>query len=372
MPANGLYIGIMSGTSVDGVDAVLVDINTDQCNFIASATIQYSDPLRHTLLALNDNPHIALSEFIDLDLQVAHAFSDATFAVLKNADVSAADVSAIGSHGQTIYHQPDTDFAGTLQIGDPNTIARQAGIDVVADFRRADMACGGQGAPLVPAFHQQALAGQSPRVILNLGGIANISILNYANVSGFDTGPANTLLDAWCEKSIGRTFDLNGDWSRSGQVLEAVLSQMRRDPYFQRQPPKSTGKEYFNLSWLQQHCQTKTHRAEDIQATLVELSASTIADAIKKASPAVSDIYVCGGGAKNPHLMERIKDNLPDKRVELTNVLGINSDACEAIAFAWLAYRHKSGLTGNLPAVTGATKQVILGGLYPGRSYGTG
>lgn len=356
----------MSGTSVDGIDAALVEISGDRCLFLDSATTYYSGHLRQSLLALNDDPTIALSDLINLDLQVAGAFAEATQKLLNKSKQDATDIIAIGSHGQTIYHQPAAKFAGTLQIGDPNTIAKLTAIDVVADFRRADMARGGQGAPLVPAFHHHALsAANTPRVILNLGGIANISILD-TTVSGFDTGPANTLLDAWCQSAMQKSFDKNGEWSRSGTVQQSILDKMLQDPYLQSKPPKSTGKDYFNLAWLNQQCDTAAYRAEDIQATLLELTAVTASMAIHRAASGTTAVYVCGGGAKNEFLMERLKALLAPKQVGFTTELGVDADACEAIAFAWLAYRYKSGLSGNVPTVTGATEYATLGGLYPG------
>lgn len=355
---------------MDGVDAALVSIADNQCTFLDSATTHYTNQIHNDLLALNDEPTIALSDFINLDLQVAGTFADVTHALLRKSKHNAADIAAIGSHGQTIYHQPTADFAGTLQIGDPNTIAHLTAIDVVADFRRADMARSGQGAPLVPAFHHHAMGNtDKPRVILNLGGIANISVLD-SGVSGFDTGPANTLLDAWCQHSLNTPFDQNGEWSRSGTVQQELLSTMLLDPYFNKAAPKSTGKDTFNLSWLNQQCDTKNYRAEDIQATLLELSAATIATAIHNAAAKTTAVYACGGGTKNAFLMQRLEHLLAPKQIGLTTELGVDADACEAIAFAWLAYRHKSGLSGNVPAVTGATDYAILGGLYPGRSTG--
>ena len=354
----------MSGTSVDGIDAALVNIEGDKCTFIGAATCHYSSEVRHSLLALNDSPTITLAEFINLDLKVASTFAETAVKLLRKCTHDATDIVAIGSHGQTIYHQPNVEFAGTLQIGDPNTIAQLTSIDVVADFRRADMARGGQGAPLAPAFHHYVLGASSPRVVLNLGGIANISILDK-HVVGYDTGPANTLIDAWCQKTLNIPFDKNGDWSSQGNIQQNLLDQMLQDPYFASHYPKSTGKDYFNLTWLDKYCDTTAYRAQDIQATLVELSAVSISDAIHSTAANVTEVYVCGGGARNNYLMRRLKLLLAPKQIALTNALGVDADACEAMAFAWLAYRHKSGLSGNLPSVTGAKEYAVLGGLYP-------
>ena len=360
----------MSGTSVDSVDAALVHIIGDQCQYLGSASVAYSCGTRESLLSLNTHPSIQLSNYIRLDHDVACVFAEATLSLLKQTSYRAEDIAAIGSHGQTIYHQPDTHPTGTIQIGDPNRIAAITGIDVVADFRRADMARGGQGAPLVPAFHRYALSASdgTPRVILNLGGIANISMLDNA-VNGFDTGPANTLLDAWCEQSTGKPFDEGGQWAREGTVQRTLLDKKLSDKFFARLPPKSTGKDHFNLSWLKQYCVTD-HPPQDIQATLVELSAITIAQAIDQHAEHINEVFACGGGVRNHYLMERLALQLTPRVFGLTSDLGVDCEACEAMAFAWLASRFKANLPGNLPTVTGAARQAVLGGLYPGRTSG--
>lgn len=371
MSFNGLYVGIMSGTSVDAVDAALVEINNNQCRLIDTATTHYSSDLRESLLQLNTNPVVTLPNLISLDKRVATTFAKVTLQLLAQSKTAAMDICAIGSHGQTIYHQPNTDTdqhecRGTLQIGDPNTIAHATQIDVVADFRRADMARGGQGAPLTPAFHHCVLGSTPPRVILNLGGIANISLLDNT-VTGFDTGPANTMLDAWSQARLGRSYDSNGDWANSGNIQHTLLDNMLADSYFHAPPPKSTGPDYFNLEWLGRFCDPDKFHAEDIQATLVELTATTAAQAILKHAPDSSGVFVCGGGARNGYLMERLAHHLSPLRLGLTDDLGINGAACESMAFAWLAYRYKCGLSGNNPDITGADSFTVLGGLYPGK-----
>lgn len=369
MPANGLYIGIMSGTSVDAVDAALVQIDRDKCRLIDTATVHYNNALRHSLLQLNANPSVTLSQLIHLEQQVAKSFAQAALTLLAQTATDAQQVCAIGSHGQTIYHQPKKQPVdapgGTLQIGDPNTIAQLTGIDVVADFRRADIAHGGQGAPLTPAFHQYALGADTPRVILNLGGIANISVLSD-NVIGFDTGPANTIMDAWCQLNLNQSYDKNGEWARTGEVQQALLSAMLADDFFEHLPPKSTGPDYFNLAWLNKLCDVSTLPAVDIQATLLELTAKSVALAVHEYAPGTTGVYVCGGGAHNEYLMARLRHHLAPVYIGFTAELGTDGDACESMAFAWLAYRYKSGLCGNLPSVTGADGYAILGGMYPG------
>ncbi len=368
-PANGQYIGIMSGTSVDAVDAALVEINHDKCRLIDTATVHYDSVLRQSLLQLNSNPSVTLSQLIELEQQVAKTFAEAALVLLAQSATDARHICAVGSHGQTIYHQPKrlpgNAPGGTLQIGDPNTIARLTGIDVIADFRRADMAHGGQGAPLTPAFHQYALGQGIPKVILNLGGIANISVLDD-NVIGFDTGPANTLMDAWSQLNLNQSYDKNGEWARTGKVHQSLLNAMLADNFFQRLPPKSTGPDYFNIAWLHKLWDVSSLPAADVQATLLELTAKSVVLAVKKYAPETTGLYVCGGGAHNEFLMARLSDHLAPVYVGFTAELGTDGDACEAMAFAWLAYRYKSGLTGNLPQVTGADGYAILGGMYPG------
>jgi anhydro-N-acetylmuramic acid kinase len=293
----------------------------------------------------------------------------ATQGLLAEAGCQPAEIIAIGSHGQTIRHIPEGEYRTSFQIGDPNLIAELTGITTVADFRRRDMAAGGQGAPLVPAFHNQVFrASGINRVILNIGGIANITILpgdEEDPVSGFDTGPGNGLMDAWIFKHQGKQFDLNGEWAASGRVRPDLMDQMLADPYFSQAAPKSTGKEYFHLDWLKKHLPKKA-KAEDIQASLCELTAMTISQAIQQTAPATDEIYVCGGGAHNPHLIQRLNELHKPVNVTSTSELGLSPDWVEATCFAWLAKQTLHQQAANLPSVTGARHNVVLGGIYWG------
>jgi len=283
-------------------------------------------------------------------------------------EIASHRIRAIGCHGQTIFHQPDGKYRNTLQIGDPNFITEHTGITVVADFRRRDMAAGGQGAPLVPAFHNAMFrSAEVERVILNIGGIANITVL-AANpdsaVLGFDTGPGNTLMDLWVQEKQQQAFDTDGVWAASGKVDAALLNTLLADEYFARRIPKSTGREYFNLAWLQDQTRLEHFRAEDVQATLLELSCVSIAQAIGKHAPAAREVYVCGGGARNSHLMQRLQRLLAPSSVQTTAALGLEADAVEATAFAWLARQTLNGRHVNLTGVTGARHPAILGAVY--------
>ena len=368
----GLFIGLMSGTSADAVDAALVRIKPDQTiQFIAGLSRPHPETLRTRLLDLNVSASLSLCQFGDLDNEVAEAFADTALTLLRDNKVSANQITAIGSHGQTIAHQPDRPRPFTLQIGNPSLIAIRCAIDTVADFRRADIAAGGTGAPLVPAFHQQVLASASlDRVVVNLGGIANVTILDRANPStgGFDTGPANTLMDLWHRKHKNAPYDVNGNWSRSGAVIPELLHSMLADPYFRRTPPKTTGPDYFNEPWLDARlCLQKAYKPEDVQATLCELTTRTIADAVKSRLES-SEVVLCGGGCHNDAIVSGLIRNLgTGYRVTTTAEFGVDPDYCEAIAFAWLACRTLRKQSGNLPSVTGADQKVVLGGLFSGR-----
>ncbi len=368
--SNGLYIGLMSGTSADGIDAALVELSTSSSiNCVSSLTTKYDSDLRTRLVRLNSEPHIRLDDFIRLDNRVAAAFADAVEQLLQHASIKPGDVIAIGSHGQTIFHLPDDAHPGTLQIGNPSIIAARTGIDTIGDFRRADMAHGGQGAPLAPAFHASTLLGIGPTVVVNLGGIANITILtggDSGRVSGFDTGPANTLMDNWCQQHRDLPYDKDGAWARSGVCDPQLLHSMLGDPFFHAAPPKTTGLDHFNRHWLDAHLAHTTLPPANVQATLLELTATTITNEISVLDPLPDDVLLCGGGAHNSYLVQRI-EALIDRRcsVGLTADRGIDVDYCEALAFAWLAYRHKSKMTGNLISVTGASQPAILGGFYP-------
>ena len=368
-----LYIGLMSGTSLDSVDAVAVDICTERCTLIAADSYPLPAATRQQILQLTQPGHNEIEQMGLLDLELGNIFATATNQLIAEHQFDRADILAIGSHGQTIRHRPDTDSPGfTLQIGDPNTIAERTGITTVADFRRRDMAAGGQGAPLVPAFHQALFQHKTqPRLLVNIGGMSNITVLpagNQHSVMGYDTGPGNVLLDSWIQYNLDKSYDRDGAWAASGHICQPLLENLLALPFFQQPPPKSTGREQFNLEWLQQQLAmlSKQPSAEDIQATLLEYTAATLSDAIKKhADWQHYHIYLCGGGAHNSALKQRITALLTPAKVDTTASLDVDPDWVEAIAFGWLAYRTLAGMSGNLSAVTGASGERILGGIYP-------
>jgi anhydro-N-acetylmuramic acid kinase len=364
---DGLYLGLISGTSADGIDAALVRFEAGRPSLVAGLTHPWDDTLRRRILAVaQDEDRLALDDYGRLDVAVAHAFTDAARAVLDKAKVSHTAVTAIGSHGQTIRHRPDGPLPFTLQIGDPSVIAERSGIDTIADFRRADVAAGGQGAPLVPAFHATVLRPESgARVVLNLGGIANVTRLSAGgDVTGFDTGPANGLMDAWCLRHRGEAFDRDGRFAASGRVDATLLAELLDDAYFVLPPPKSTGREHFHLAWLDTHPRVADNAPEDVQATLLALSAVSIAGAIERYAGDASDVIACGGGVHNAALMRALAERLPGRELVTSSVFGIDPDFMEAMAFAWLAYRRLRGEPGNLASVTGARGPRLLGALY--------
>ncbi len=357
----------MSGTSMDGIDAVLVSFQNSTVKIHASHTTPYPDQIRHRLLAASQN-QAEPDELGELDTLVGTLFSEAAQEVIKKSGFDPARIRGIGSHGQTIRHQPSGKAPFSIQIGNPSLLAESTGISTIADFRRRDMAAGGQGAPLVPAFHKAFFSSDSEnRCILNLGGIANITWLPATPdlpATGFDTGPANALMDAWCLDQTGLPFDSDGHWAKEGSVSQELLDDMLSDAYFSKVPPKSTGKERFNLDWVR----TLVSRhpgvpAEDIQRTLLQLTVTSVVNQL----PATADlrVYVCGGGARNPLLMEELGKALPDARISLTSELGVDPQVVEPVAFAWLAKQALEGKPGNLPDVTGAVGPRILGAIYP-------
>jgi len=357
-----IFVGLISGTSRDGIDAVVADIGDDRIETLAAESRPYPTALRAALDTLVSQPDaVSLDALGELHAGIGEAFGAAALHVIEAAGLRAADVRAIGSHGQTIRHGPDAKPAFSLQIGDPARIAELTGIDTVADFRSADIAAGGEGAPLVPPFHRW-LVGEvaEPVAIVNIGGIANVTLIAGQRVSGFDTGPGNTLMDAWINMHRILPFDDGGRWASEGGILPELLSTLLEDPYFQRAAPKSTGFEYFNLDWLPA---SGANRPEDVQATLLELTAVSIADAVRDACP--SQVYICGGGAHNEALMARLTTLLAPTPVQPTTAIGISPDWVEATAFAWLASRRIAGVASNEPAVTGARRDVCLGAVYP-------
>ncbi len=361
------YIGLMSGTSVDGIDAVLCDIQNDSIKLIDSLCFPIPLSQQEKIHAISNSQYhgdaIEMMGFLDVEL--GQTFSQAVDALLDKAQFSDLNISAIGSHGQTIRHIPNHQQAFSLQLADANIIAANTGITTVADFRRRDMAFGGQGAPLIPAFHQSIFASnESERIIVNLGGIANLTVLvNEKDTIGYDTGPANTLMDQWIKKHQDKSFDLDGQWAKSGQLNNALLNAMLADPYFSQESPKSTGREYFNLAWLEKF-DINTLDPEDVQRTLLELTAHTLSDAIDNHLDK-GEIFLCGGGAHNDFLVERIKVLTPSFDIDSTFRLGVDPDWVEAMGFAWLAYRTLNRQAGNLPSVTGATEATVLGAIYP-------
>ncbi|GKX54729.1 anhydro-N-acetylmuramic acid kinase [Leminorella grimontii] len=362
----GNYIGIMSGTSLDGVDVALVTIAEATVIQKASYFHPMPDDIRQDVLSVCQGQSVTLSHLGRLDLRLGILFAEAVLGLLKNNGIESKDVVAIGCHGQTVWHEPTGELPFTMQLGDNNRVAAMTGIVTVGDFRRKDMAFGGQGAPLVPAFHQAVLADDTQRrFILNIGGIANLSLLIPGQpVSGYDTGPGNMLMDAWIQEHKGEGFDKDARWAREGRVNADLLAKLMSDRYFQQPPPKSTGRERFNLQWLHEQLEGFSHlEPADVQATLVEFTVQTIAEQVIAAG-GCHRLLVCGGGARNPLMMSRLAECLPESAVETTDSYGISGDDMEAIAFAWLAARTLSGEPGNLPAVTGASRETVLGAVY--------
>lgn len=357
-----LYIGLMSGTSLDGIDAAIVDFSSQQPTLVASHYHEFTPALRKSILDLCTPGFDEINRLGELDVLLGNTFADAVMTLLANHQVNAKQIRAIGSHGQTIRHHPERKF--TLQIGDPNIIAATTGITTIADFRRKDIATGGQGAPLVPAFHHYVLACDHDRVIVNMGGIANVTLLpaHSSSMTGFDTGPGNTLLNAWTELHLQQPYDKEAAWALTGNVNHLLLKQLLSDPYFSLPAPKSTGREYFNMAWLEKQL-PKEIQPVDVQATLVALTAHSIMNAITQTLPN-SDILICGGGVHNPLLMQTLTQLAHPNKVQSTAAMGIEPDWMEAMAFAWLAKQTLDKKPGNIPAVTGASKSTILGGIY--------
>jgi len=375
--APAYYLGLMSGTSVDGVDAALLAFDTDRGSdrFDVLATLGRPHPpaLRDAIATLCTPGDDGLDEAGRVDRAVAVAFADTALALLEQAGIDAARVSAIGSHGQTVRHRPEGDAPFTLQLGDPSTIAERTGITTVADFRRRDIAAGGEGAPLAPAFHRACFGAPGRRrAIVNIGGIANATLLEGETlVAGFDTGPGNTLLDAWSRRHLGADYDAGGAWSAEGTVIPALLDGALSDAFFQRAGPRSTGREHFSDAWLDSLLAAVPDAdPRDVQATLAALTAQGITRGLERAGFRADEVYVCGGGAHNDDLMRRLHRALEPARLATTQALGLDPDWVEAAAFAWLARETLAGRPGNAPAVTGAAGPRVLGGIYPGSAGG--
>ncbi|MDC5850999.1 anhydro-N-acetylmuramic acid kinase [Vibrio europaeus] len=367
MNTKELYIGIMSGTSLDGIDTVLVEIEDNQVRLLDSLDYPIPHSLKQRLLNVCLGQATSLVEIGQLDHLLGQLYAQAVQALLNKTGYATEQITAVGNHGQTAYHQPSGETPFTTQLGDANIIAALTGIDTIADFRRKDMALGGQGAPLVPAFHQSIFGStQSSVVVLNIGGIANISVLRpEQTVVGYDTGPGNMLMDAWCAKNTGNAYDYNAQFALQGKLSQDLLTELLSEPYLALSAPKSTGRELFNLPWLEAILVKFSIKPEDVQRTLCEYTAMTIANEVSKFAVGSSpELLVCGGGAHNPLLMRCLTQQLADWQVMLTDDKGVDSNNMEAMAFAWLAYRRIHNLPSNLPEVTGASKAVSLGVMY--------
>lgn len=361
-----LYIGVMSGTSLDGFDIALVELQGSTPALVATHYQGMPTEFKHELLGLCAPGPDEVARCASASNRWAELVAQGILALLEAQTIPASQVVAIGSHGQTIRHEPARGF--TVQIGNPALLAEKTGIDVIADFRSRDVAAGGQGAPLVPAFHQALFATpRTSRAILNIGGFSNVTLLQDGQVSGFDCGPGNVLMDAWIQLQRQLSHDDGGSWAATGHVNTRLLQQMLAEGFFQAQGPRSTGRELFNLAWLENHLARSGAPlpAEDVQATLLELTARSICEALLAAQPHTQELLVCGGGVHNRTLMQRLAQRLPSVEVTSTARLGVDPDWMEAMAFAWLANRFVERLAGNCPSVTGAQGPRILGALYP-------
>jgi anhydro-N-acetylmuramic acid kinase len=378
-PVSAYYIGLISGTSIDSIDCALIETAGRETRLLATQSGKISESLRSRILTLCSGEPVHLSLLGETDIDVARQFAATAIDLLNAQRLNPEQICAIGSHGQTVYHRPDSASPFSMQIGDPSTIAEITGITTIADFRQRDMAAGGQGAPLAPLFHQHFFyRPDEPGLVLNIGGIANLTVLarNAGETpSGFDTGPGNVLMDGWINSQTGAAYDEDGQWADGGNIIESLLAQMLSDPYFQQPPPKSTGREYFNSSWLDRQIQAyqadtgaAAASARDIQRTLLELTAISVARSVEQHGSGYTRLAVCGGGAHNRVLIARIQHLLADRRVCSSDQLGMAPDWVEAATFAWLAANTLSHRAINCARLTGARHPVILGGIYPGRS----
>ena len=362
-----VYAGVMSGTSLDGVDAVIADFEGAMgrpCAVLASAHIPFAGPLRDELFALQRPGSNELARAAHAANALADTYGEALTDALVHAALAATDVVAAGVHGQTLRHRPDEGW--TLQLNNPARVAERSGVCVVADFRSRDVAAGGEGAPLVPAFHAALFGGEVHRVVVNLGGIANLTDLPpNGEVRGFDTGPGNVLLDLWHAQHRATGFDRDGAWSRTGRIDDSLLVALLAEPFFARLPPKSTGRDLFHADWLAAKLSGSKLSVADVQATLVALTARTVADAVATQCAKATEVLVCGGGANNTALMDALAAALAPRLVTTTAAYGVAIEHVEALAFAWLAREALAGRPGNLPAVTGARGLRVLGAIYP-------
>jgi len=366
-----LYLGLISGTSMDGIDAALVEMDESGIALRHFLESPYPASLRDRLERLVQGGAATLDEIGSLHTEIGLAFADAAMSLLASAHTAAASVTAIGSHGQTVVHSAESTPPFTLQLGNPSVIARRTGIVTVADFRAKDVAAGGQGAPLVPGFHERMFRSKRRDLaVVNIGGISNVTLLSRNpddTVLGFDCGPGNTLMDLWVRRHLGVALDSDGRWAASGKPDAGLLQSMLSDPYFARKAPKSTGRELFNMTWLDAHLGALPYPidAEDVQATLARFTAEAITSSIERYLPDCSEILVCGGGARNSELMRLLQVAGTRKyAVRRTDDVGMPGDAVEACTFAWLAERRLQRKPGNVPTVTGADAPVTLGGIY--------
>ena len=357
----------MTGTSADGVDAALVEFNAQIPKLLGKHFQAYPKRLRQRIVSSAHSDSIFFDDFYELDRLVAEQLAGAVNQLLQICNCSKNSVRAIGSHGQTLRHHPAKQNNYTVQVGDANTLVALTGIDVVTDFRRADMAHGGQGAPLAPLFHDLAFRSSGKdTVVLNLGGIANITVLNQEKpVLGFDTGPASALMDDWIKFCHQMEFDNSGSWAASGTINQELLDDFMSDPYFLLVPPKSTGREYFGSGWLETRLRNRNVKYADVQATLSELTARTVARAIRQYCPTCHELFLCGGGAKNTFLIKRLHALLPDVNFKTPEQIGLDGDFLEATIFAWLAYQHLQRNPLNLPPITGCARKLVTGCHYP-------
>ena len=365
MSESRLMIGLMSGTSLDGVDAVLIDFAPPRPELVETHYLPYSDALKRAALALHETNINELDNAATLANQLAFLYAEAVRGLLDKARLPNERIRAIANHGQTIRHQPERGY--TLQIGNNALLAELTSIDVIGDFRSRDIAAGGQGAPLVPAFHQAIFgSGEQHRAIVNIGGITNLTDLPLDGpVRGFDTGPGNLLMDAWIWENRNMAYDRDGAWAKSGTVNDDLLQRLLRHEFFRHPPPKSTGRDDFNLSWLRTQLHGLPVAPQDVQATLLRFTIQTLAEAIGRYCGHAKEIYLCGGGARNLALKEGLARSLPGRTLDLTDTLGVPTDWVEAFAMAWLGWQMLRRDTANLPEVTGARGRRVLGALYP-------
>lgn len=368
MPNALLFIGVMSGSSLDGIDVALTEISHDTCKVIATHFQAYPVAIKQSLLSLHFSGENELEKSALMANELARLYAEAVNALLAKNKVNLNEVAAVGCHGQTIRHQPrlGDEMGYTIQLGNNALLAELTNLTVVGDFRSRDIAAGGQGAPLVPAFHRAVFSSSNKnRAIINIGGIANISyVAKTGETIGFDSGPGNMLLDHWVKLHLGQDYDADGTWAASGNTQQALLESMLSDPYFALPPPKSTGRDLFNATWLMNHLTKTAYKPEDVARTLVELTSHTICQAIAQHCANVDEVYLCGGGAHNQLLKETLQSSLQIP-LSTTDALGVNVDWVEAAAFAWLAKQTLIAMPSNLPAATGAAGLRVLGAIYP-------